>query len=126
MKQETHVKYWRTLLVVAVAIAMGYISGHLLFLNGSALNIFPWGVLVVASASIAATKREAIKFGAVSGFVVSFSFLWFNNTDHITLSQALKLTAAAGIAASFGLLCGVALGWLSWKARQIYHKKWSK
>ena len=101
---------------------MGFISGKLLLFNGSATNVFPWAILACAASFLAASKRQAITFSAVFAYIVSFSFLLFNNTGTTTLSQALKLIAAATIASSMGLLGGILLGWIGWKVRHELKK----
>jgi len=111
------------ILVVLCAIIMGFVSGKLLLFDGSAMNVFPWGILAFAVSFLATSKHQAIKFSAVFSFVVSFSFLLFNNTGTTTLVQAIKLIAAAGIASSFGLLGGMFLGWLGWKIRHGFKKE---
>jgi len=111
------------ILIILSAIVMGFISGKLLLFNGSAINIFPWGILALGASFLVNTKRQAIKFSAVFSFVVSFSFLLFNNTGTTSLVQALKLIAAAAIASSFGLLCGLFLGWLGWHIRHGFKKE---
>jgi hypothetical protein len=110
-------------LVILGAIMMGFISGKLLLFNGSAMNVFPWGILALGASFLAISKRQAIKFSTAFSFIVSFSFLLFNNTGTTNLVQALKLIAAASIASSFGLLCGVFLGWLGWKVRHGFKKE---
>jgi hypothetical protein len=110
-------------LVILGAIVMGFISGKLLLFNGSALNIFPWGVLAFGVSFLAMSKRQAIKFSAAFSFIVSFSFLLFNNTGTTNLMQALKLIVAACIASSFGLLCGIFIGWLAWNIRRQLKKE---
>ncbi len=109
-------------LVVLCAIAMGFISGKLLLFDGSAMNVIPWGILAFAASFLAASKHQAVKFSAAFSFVVSFSFLLFNNTGTTTFAQAMKLIAAAGIASSFGLLGGMLLGWLGWKIQHGFKK----
>lgn len=112
----------RSLLVALVAIAMGFISGRLLF-NGSVLNIIPWGVLALLTAFIALNKRQALTLGGVFGFVVSYSFLWFNNTDIKSLGQVLVLVALVVLPALFGSLCGMALAWLGWIIRSTLRRR---
>lgn len=106
----------RSLLVALGAIAMGFISGRLLF-DGSALNTIPWGILALLTGFIVIDKRRALALGGIFGFVVSYSFLWFNNTDIKSLDQVLVLIALVILPALFGLLCGTAMAWLGWKIR---------
>lgn len=102
---------------------MGFISGQLLLFNGSAMNVLPWSILAFGAAFLAKTKRQAVKFSAVFSFVVSFSFLLFNNTGTTTIIQAVKLIVAASVASLFGLLGGMLLGWLGWKVRCGFKEK---
>src|SRR5581483_12137433 len=101
----------RILLVGACAVIMGFISGKLLLFNGSAMNVLPWGVLAFATSILAPTRRQALKLGGIFGFIVSFSFLCFNNTGTKTLSAAAVVALLAAVAALFGLLCGMLLSW---------------
>lgn len=114
------------LLVVLCAIVMGFISGKLLLFNGSAANVFPWTVLAFAVSFLAASKRQAIKLSAMFSFIVSFSFLLFNNTGTTTFVQALKLIAAATIASSMGLVGGIPIGWFGWKVRHGFKQEVTK
>lgn len=109
-----------TTIIIVGATSMGFISGKLLLFNGSAMNVRPWGILAIATSSFASTGRQAIKLGGVFGFVVSFSFLCFNNTGTKTMSAAVMVALLAAVAALFGLLCGALLTWLGWKARELY------
>jgi len=108
------------LIIIVAAIGMGFVSGRLLLLGGSAMNVLPWGVLTIAASFLGPTKRQAVKLSSVFAFLVSFSFLWFNNTDSKTLSSTLTLVALAAFASLFGLMCGALLGWLGWKIRHLF------
>ena len=71
--------FLRAFLVIGVAIVMAFISAKLLF-NGSVVNVVPWGILAFATSFLASSKREAWTLGGIFGFVVSYAFLWFDNT----------------------------------------------
>jgi hypothetical protein len=113
----------KILLIVLVAISMGFVSGKLLLFNGSATNVLPWAALAFMSSFLAATKRQAITLPAVFSFIVSFSFLLFNNNGTTTLAQALKLLLAAAIASLMGLFGGMILGWVGWNVRRLFKTK---
>jgi hypothetical protein len=106
----------RSLLVVLISLAMGFISGKFLF-HGSALNILPWGIIAILTAFIATNKREALTLGAIFGFVMSYSFLWFNNSNIKSLGQVLVLIVLIILPALFGLFCGLAMAWFGWIVR---------
>jgi len=67
-------------------------------------------------------KASLIKTEIVDRAEFAQKVLLFNNTGTTTLIQATKLTAAAGIASSFGLLSGMMLGWFGWKTRHGFKK----
>lgn len=106
--------------VVLVALIAAFISAKYLF-NGSALNAVPWGILAFASAYVASNKRQAVTIGGVFGFIVSYSFLWFDNKS-LTLSKVVILIPLIVLPALFGLLCGSLAAWLGWKSRQTFKK----
>ena len=106
----------RTLLVAGAAIVMAFISAKVLF-NGSALNVVPWGILAFATSYLASSRRQAWTFGSVFGFVVSYAFLWFDDTDTKTLSTALVLIPLIILPALFGAFCGFLVAWLGWIVR---------
>ncbi len=110
---------YRALLVVGVAVVMGLISAKVLF-NGSVANVVPWGILAFATSFLASRRREAWMFGGIFGFVVSYAFLWFDNTDTKTLRTVLILIPLIIVPALFGALCGFFLGWLGWIVRQLF------
>ena len=110
-------RYIRAVVVLAVAIIMAWLSAKVLF-NGSAWNTVPWGILAFCSAFLATSRREAWTFGALFGFVVSYAFLWFDNTGTKTLTSVLILIALIILPALFGALCGVLAAWLGWIVRR--------
>jgi hypothetical protein len=109
----------RAVLVIGVAIVMAFISAKLLF-NGSVLNAVPWGLLAFATSFLASSKREAWVLGGIFGFVVSYAFLWFDNTDTKTISTILVLVPLILLPALFGALCGFLAAWLGWTLRQSF------
>jgi Ni/Fe-hydrogenase subunit HybB-like protein len=108
---------FRVWLVIGTAIVMAFLSAKLLF-NGTAWNVLPWGILALATAYLASNRREAWAFGGLFGFVVSYAFLWFDNTDTKTLSRVAVLIAVIFVPALFGALCGFLAAWLGWIIRQ--------
>jgi hypothetical protein len=111
----------RALLVAAVAIAMAFVSARFLF-DASMLNVMPWGILAFATAFLAASRREALLFGATFGFVVSYAFLWFDNTGEKTLGRVLILIPLIVAPALFGALCGVLMAWVGWAVRRAVRR----
>ena len=95
---------YRALLVIGVALVMASISAKVLF-NGSVANVVPWGILAIATLFLASRRREAWMFGGIFGFVVSYAFLWFDNTDTKTLRTVLILLPLIIAPALFGALC---------------------
>jgi hypothetical protein len=110
------------LLIFGVALVMGFISAKYLF-NRSALNVIPWGIVAITTASLASNRREAMTFGGQFGCVVSFVFLYFNNTNPKTLPNVIVLAPLAGAAALFGLLCGMLAAWAGWHIRSATTEK---
>ncbi len=111
--------FYRALLVVGVALVMAFISAKVLF-NGSVANVVPWGILAIATSFLASRRREAWMFGGIFGFVVSYAFLWFDNTDTKTLRLVLILIPLIIAPALFGALCGFLAAWLGWIVRQLF------
>ena len=118
---QEHVKAKKTLLitlVTLVAILLGFVSARWMA-QGNPFITLPWGVFAFLSAYVASTKREALLFGAIIGFVASYSYLWFDNTDSLTASKVITLIVVIALPALFGLLCGLGCSWVGWllKAR---------
>ena len=110
-------RYIRVVVVLVVAIIMAWFSGTVLF-NGSAWNTLPWGILAFCTAFLATSRREAWTYGGLFGFVVSYAFLWFNNTGKKTLTSVLILIPLIILPALFGALCGLLAAWLGWIVRR--------
>jgi hypothetical protein len=111
--------FLRAFLVIGMAIVMAFISAKLLF-NGSVVNVVPWGILAIATSFLASSKREAWTLGGIFGFVVSYAFLWFDNTDTKTISTILILIPLILLPALFGALCGFLAAWLGWTLRRLF------
>lgn len=111
----------RVWLVVGAALVMAFISAKFLF-NGSVANIAPWGILAFATAFVASNMRQSLILGAIFGFVVSYAFLWFDNTGEKTLYTVLILIPLIVLPALFGALCGLALAWLGWLTRRLFSR----
>lgn len=105
----------RVVVVIGAAVAMGLLSAKVLF-DGSALNVVPWGILAFATAFLASSRREAWLYGGLFGFVVSYGFLWFDNTDPNRWSKVAVLIPLIVVPALFGALCGFLAAWLGWMA----------
>jgi hypothetical protein len=103
----------RAVVVIVVAIAMAFISAKALF-NGSILNTIPWGILAFATSFLASSRREAWILGGLFGFIVSYAFLWFDNSGTKTLHTVLILIPLIVAPALFGALCGFLAAWLGW------------
>jgi hypothetical protein len=104
--------------VVTVATVMAFVSAHYLW-QGDARNTIPWGLLVLTCGLCATTKAQAWKLGAIFGFVVSYCFLWFDNTDAVSLHQFIQLFLLIPLPSLFGALCGGLLSRLAFAAKQI-------
>jgi hypothetical protein len=110
-------RFTRMIVVFIAAITVAFLSAKVLF-NGSVWNVIPWGILAFATAFLASSRRESWVFGGLFGFVVSYAFLWFDNTGTKTLSTVLILIPLIVLPALFGALCGFFAGWLGWIVRQ--------
>jgi hypothetical protein len=110
-------RFTRPLVVFVAAIIMALLSAKVLF-NGNQVNVIFWGILAFATAFLASSRREAWALGGLFGFVVSYAFLWFDNTGTKTLSTVLILIPLIILPALFGVLCGFLLAWLGWIVRQ--------
>jgi hypothetical protein len=107
------------LLVIGMAVVMAFISAKVLF-NGSVANVVPWGILAFTTSFLASRRREAWMFGGIFGFVVSYAFLWFDNTGTKTLGTVLILIPLIILPALFGALCGFLLAWLGWIVQRLF------
>lgn len=108
------------LIIILVALVMAFISSHYLF-NGSVINAFIWGILAFATSFIAKTKKESLIFGGVFGFVVSYSFLWFDDKS-ISASKIAILIPLIVLPALFGMFCGILAAWVGWKTKELKSK----
>lgn len=106
------------LLVALAAGLMAFISAHYLW-HGDIRNTIPWGLLSFACGLLAANKTMAWKLGGVYGFAVSYWFLWFDNTDPLSLHQFVQLFLLIPLPSLFGALCGSLLGRLAFGLKQL-------
>lgn len=113
-------RYWATVLI---ALVTAFIFGRLNI--GQLLpNAVPWGILVLLVTALLGTgKCDALRLGAVFGFLVSYAYLWFDNRNIHSVSQVLTLILLIILPAMFGLLCGTALGYLGWRLRRLFMRK---
>jgi hypothetical protein len=106
------------LLIILSAILMAFMSAHYIW-HGDARNVIPWGILTIGSSLLAATKTQSWKFGAVFGFSVSYCFLWFDNTDPLSLHQFIQLFLIIPLPSLFGALCGALLSRLAFSIKRV-------
>ncbi len=112
----------QALIDIIVALIIAYISAKFLF-HGAVANIIPWGILAFASAFLASNQKEAWKLGGLFGFVVSYSFLWFDNTGIKHVNQIIILIPLVILPSLFGAFCGSSAAWLGWLLRQMLRKR---
>jgi len=108
----------RYVAVIITAIVMAFISAHYLW-HGDTRNVIPWGFLAILSGLLASTKAQSWKFGAVLGFSISYCFLWFDNTDPLSLHQFIQLFLIIPLPSLFGALCGAVLSRLTFASKQL-------
>lgn len=101
------------LIVVAVALIAAFISAKP-FAQANAWVVIPWGILAILIAFLAKSKRESLLLGGLFGFVISYSYLWFNDTSSYTAKKIIFLALLIIVPAAFGLLCGLLGSWLGW------------
>ena len=113
-------RYWFTILL---ALVTAFIFGRLNY--GKLLpNAVPWGILVLlVTVWFGKGKRDALRLGAVFGFLVSYAYLWFDNRNIHSVTQVLILIPLIILPSLFGLLCGTALGYLGWRIRWLFARK---
>jgi hypothetical protein len=109
----------RTLVIIGVALVVAFISAKLLP-QGTLLVALPWGVLAFLTASVAGDRQQALALGSCLGFVVSYAYLWFDNTSTLTLPKVVILIFLIVIPSLFGLLCGLLAAWVGWIVRQRF------
>lgn len=108
-------RYW---IAAGIALVVAFLFG---LINSASflLNSVPWGlVALLLTAVMASNQRDAIKLGAVFGFVVSYGYLWFDNKHIVSVHQVLILIPLIVVPSLFGLLCGALLGFLGWHLRK--------
>ena len=92
---------------------MAFASAHFLF-DGSVTNVLPWGVLALLIGSLARNPKEAWKIGAMYGFILSYGFLWFDQTGRTTFHDLLILFIIIPLPSLFGAFCGVCLSYVGY------------
>lgn len=65
------------------------------------------------------SRSEALTLGGLLGFVASYSYLWFDNTDTHTLGKTIFLIVLILLPALFGLIAGMFCSWLGWLAQKL-------
>jgi hypothetical protein len=101
----------RLLIAAALAVVVGFVSAKYLA-QGTALVSVPWGVIALLLGAFSPTRRQALLVGAVFGFLVSYAYLWFDDTSALTPAKAAQLALLIMAPAAFGLLCGAAAAWV--------------
>ncbi|AFM41477.1 hypothetical protein Desaci_2535 [Desulfosporosinus acidiphilus SJ4] len=115
-------RYWFTILL---ALITAFIFSRFSIAQGKALlNAVPWGIIVLlVTAWLGIGKSDALRLGAVFGFLVSYSYLWFDNQNIHSLTQVLILIPLIVLPSLFGLLCGTGLGYMGWQIRRMFMAK---
>lgn len=110
---------------ILVALVSAWVFSQLSIAQGKTLaNAVPWGILVLTlTAWLGMNKGDALRLGAVFGFLVSYAYLWFDNRNIHSLGQVLLLIVLIVLPALFGLLCGITLGYLGWRIRLLFIRK---
>lgn len=101
------------LIIFAVAIIVAFISAKP-FASLNALVVILWGILALLIAFVAKSKKETLTLGALFGFVVSYAYLWFNDTSSYTFAKIVFLIMLIILPSAFGLLCGLLMSWIGW------------
>lgn len=113
-------RYWFTILL---ALVTAFIFAQLNY-GGWLPNAVPWGILLLlVTACLGTSKKDALRLGTVFGFLVSYAYLWFDNRNIHSLTQILILIPLIVLPSFFGLLCGAALGYLGWRLRKLFMGK---
>lgn len=109
--------------MVLLALVTAFIFSRLNF-EGWLPNAVPWGILaLLVTTWLGARRSDALRLGAVFGFIVSYAYLWFDNRNIHSVTQILILIPLCILPSLVGLLCGIALGYLGWLFRQFFVKK---
>lgn len=112
------IRYWFTILLALITAGLfGMLNYGNLFLNA-----VPWGIIaLILTAWFGKSQKDAIRLGAVFGFVLSYAYLWFDNHNPaISVPQILMLIPLIILPSLFGLLCGAALGYLGGHLRKWF------
>jgi apolipoprotein N-acyltransferase len=110
------------LVVLVVAIVVAYISAKP-FAQANAWVAIPWGILALLIAYLAKNKKESLILGGLFGFVVSYSYLWFNDTSSYTFAKIVFLICLIILPSAFGMLCGLLASWLGWTIKSKTMRK---
>ncbi len=112
-------QYWITALIAIIAAFINASINQ----NGLLPNAIPWGILAfVISFLTANNRKQALWLCAIFGFVVSYSYLWFDNHGIKSLTQVLFLIPVVVAPSLFGALCGSVCGYIGWKVRRLLRK----
>ena len=105
-----------------LALVTAFIFSRLTVAQGKTFaNAVPWGILVfLVTTFLGTSKKDALRLGALFGFLVSYAYLWFDNRNIQSLTQVLLLVVVVVLPSLFGLLCGVALEYLGWRIRRLF------
>jgi hypothetical protein len=108
-------------LIILLAIIISFISAKF-FVQGSAIVALPWGLLAILVSILVRSKREALILGGVLGFVISYSYLWFDYDGAVSFGKVVALTFLMVLPALFGLISGIFCAWIGWRLRKIFFK----
>ena len=112
----------RLLTAGLTGIVMAFISAHYLF-SGDARSVFPWAILALLVGLSTRNRREALYAGGIYGYILSFSFLWFDKSGPTSLHQFGQLMVVIGLVSLFGALCGLLLSWLAYSLKSFLISK---
>lgn len=96
-----------------LGIGLGFVSARYLP-QGTALVTIPWGIaaLLFGAFSRSRSRTRALLLGAVFGFLASYSYLWFDDTDPSRAGKVLGVALVILLPAAFGALCGAGAAWI--------------
>ena len=105
----------KTLVVIIIAILLAFIATRFLFV-GSALTLIPWCITGLLIGYWSANKKTALFYGAIYGFILSFSFMFFGYNGSASIISRFPFFALLGL---FGAVCGIVLGVLGSIVKKI-------
>jgi hypothetical protein len=103
----------KSIIALLISIVVGFISAKFLP-QGNPLVAIPWGIIAIIFALYSKNKKEALVLGGCVGFIASYAYLWFDNTDKLTITKIISLALLIILPAIFGLICGMLAAWLGW------------